>query len=167
MEIREVRQKDASELLLFFEQVGGESDNLTFGKEGLQISEAEELQFIKGIIGSSNEWMIVAIKEGRIVGNAGLSKLPRRMKHRGRITICVRRDTWRQGIGSKLLEYLLAVAEENGLEQIELEVRKDNIAAIRLYESFGFKKIATIPDFFKIEDDYIDFDYMILKMGVE
>jgi len=45
----------------------------------------------------------------------------------------------RQGLGQVLLYGLLKTACEQGLERATLEVRASNIAAISLYEKFGFK----------------------------
>ena len=43
---------------------------------------------------------------------------------------------------------LIQYAEENGIELLSLEVRSDNIRAVRLYESFGFQRIGTSPAYF-------------------
>ncbi|WP_406035268.1 GNAT family N-acetyltransferase [Treponema saccharophilum] len=39
-------------------------------------------------------------------------------------------------------------------------MRSDNIAAIKLYEKFGFEKIGRFRGFFKINGEFIDFDIM-------
>jgi ribosomal protein S18 acetylase RimI-like enzyme len=46
-----------------------------------------------------------------------------------------------KGIGSKLLSEFLTVAKQNGIQQINLSCRTDNVAAMRLYERHGFIKI--------------------------
>ena len=43
-----------------------------------------------------------------------------------------------RGIGSQLIASTLAHARQSGITRIELEVRADNINAIRLYERMGF-----------------------------
>lgn len=43
-----------------------------------------------------------------------------------------------QGVGRRLLDYTLQMAEAAGVERVFLEVRVDNKAAINLYESAGF-----------------------------
>nr|WP_228049075.1 ribosomal protein S18-alanine N-acetyltransferase [Nodularia sp. LEGE 04288] len=45
----------------------------------------------------------------------------------------------RQGLGQVLLYSLLKAACDRGLERSTLEVRASNVAAISLYEKFGFK----------------------------
>lgn len=40
----------------------------------------------------------------------------------------------------------------------------DNARAIRLYEKYGFRKLCTFPDFFKIDGESIDFDLMNLEL---
>lgn len=45
----------------------------------------------------------------------------------------------RQGLGQALLYSLLKTASDRGLERATLEVRASNLAAISLYEKFGFK----------------------------
>ena len=65
---------------------------------------------------------------------------------------------------SALTEAVLAFAKENGFEQLNLEVRSDNARAIRLYEKYGFRKLCTFPDFFKIDGESIDFDLMNLEL---
>ncbi|RCJ19439.1 ribosomal-protein-alanine N-acetyltransferase [Nostoc minutum NIES-26] len=45
----------------------------------------------------------------------------------------------RQGLGQALLYSLLKTASDRGLERATLEVRASNLAAISLYQKFGFK----------------------------
>lgn len=47
---------------------------------------------------------------------------------------------------------------------LDLQVRSDNVRAIRLYEKFGFQKTGTHPAFFKMDGQYIAFDYMSRMM---
>jgi ribosomal-protein-alanine N-acetyltransferase len=42
------------------------------------------------------------------------------------------------GLGARLLEHVLGVAAEKGVEKVFLEVRASNEAALRLYRRFGF-----------------------------
>ena len=47
-----------------------------------------------------------------------------------------------RGLGRALLTHMGDVARKHGAVQMFLEVRPSNIAAVRLYESFGFNEMA-------------------------
>ena len=48
-DIREATPEDAEKIIAYLAQVGGETDYLSFGKEGLPISTEEEEKFIQNI----------------------------------------------------------------------------------------------------------------------
>ena len=154
---------DAAILLEYLKQVGGETDNLTFGPEGMPFSVKAEAEFISNMENSRDDIMLLAKNGDKIVGCASLNRLPRRMKHRGDLAISVAKDYWNKGIGSQLLNNIIAFARENDFQIIDLQVRSDNKSAIHLYEKYGFKKIGEHPAFFKIGDENISFDIMCLE----
>lgn len=47
-----------------------------------------------------------------------------------------------QGIGKKLLSYLVVVAIDNHVVNMTLEVRESNVIARELYKKFGFREVA-------------------------
>lgn len=58
------------------------------------------------------------------------------------INIFVKKEERNRKIGTNMLKYLIDFARSNKSLNITLEVKEDNIYAIRLYESFGFEKKA-------------------------
>lgn len=162
--IEKAKPEDAKDMLEFFSMVGGESDNLTFGSEGLPISEEVEAKYIENKNKSGRNIMILAKRNGEIIGNASLDCMSRRMSHRGSFAIAVRKDYWGNGVGSLLLETIIKHAQSIDLEIISLEVRSDHVRAIKLYEKYGFVKIGMFPGFFKIGQQYVDFDLMNLYL---
>ena len=161
---RQALPEDAEMILTYIKRIGGESDNLTFGSEGLPITAEQEAKHIEGVREDERSVMIIAVKDGEILGDASLSSMPRRMKHRAEFGISVVKDHWNQGIGGILTDMIITYAKEHGIEIINLEVRSDNKSAIHLYEKYGFKKCGESPAFFKIGDEYIDFDLMYLDL---
>lgn len=157
-------REDAEAMLEYLKQIGGETDNLTFGAEGVSCTAENEAAQIERAASSRDEVMFVAKDKGRIVGDVSLSRLPRRMQHRGDLGIAVVKEYWGCGIGSRLLGKAIEFAKENDFDVIELQVRSDNAAAIHLYEKFGFQKFGTHESFFKMGRDEIPFDYMYLKI---
>ena len=155
---------DAAMLLKYLKQVGGETDYLTFGSEGVPFSVEAEAEFISNMENSRDDIMFLAKSDDKIVGCATLSRLPRRMQYRGDFAISVAKDYWNKGIGSQLLNNIIAFAKENSFEIIDLQVRSDNERAIHLYEKYGFEKIGEHPAFFKMKEEYILFEYMYFKV---
>lgn len=164
MVIREAIPEDAEKLIEYMKTVGGETKNLTFGAEGLPITIEQEKQFLKSIQKDKKSVHFVACKEGEIIGDVILNRLPRRMQHRAELGISVIRKYWNCGVGSRLLREVISYAKENGIEILNLEVRKDNMRAVHLYEKFGFKYIGTSPAFFKIDGEYVDCEMMYLDL---
>ena len=162
--IDKIKPADAEALLAYLRDVGGETDNLTFGAEGLPFSVEDEAAMLARMEGSNDAIMFTAKQDGRIVGLASLNRLPRRMRHRGDFAVSVRKDCWNRGIGSRLLTEVIRFAKEHDFEIIDLQVRCDNVAAIHLYEKYGFQKLCTYPGFFKMESGQVDFDYMIMRL---
>lgn len=155
---------DATAIIEYLKQVGGETDNLTFGEEGLPITVEMERDYIAEFENSCDNIMLVAKDNGKIVANASLNRMPRRMSHRGEVSITVIKEYWNKGLGSQLLGKIIDFAKQNTFDIIDLQVRTDNLAAIHLYKKYGFQKLCTYPAFFKIENEFIDFDFMCLNL---
>jgi len=161
--IEKLQAKDASEMLDYLKIVGGESDNLSFGLEGLPFTVEQEREYIQSVCDSQKILMLVAKKDGKIIGDCSISGLARRFSHRGNLGMAVLKSYWNCGIGSALLEKALSIAKtELKLEVISLEVRSDNKLAIHVYEKFGFQYMGTYEKYFKIDDSYFNADYMNL-----
>ncbi len=166
-DIREATPEDAEKIIAYLAQVGGETDYLSFGKEGLPISTEEEEKFIQNINKEEHSVLYVVWKNGEIIGDASLSGFSRRMSHRAEFGISVVKSEWGQGIGRALLQKCIMYAKEHMIELINLEVRSDNIRAIHVYEKYGFRKIGTSPAYYKMDGTYYDFDLMVLDLRRE
>ena len=59
----------------------------------------------------------------------------------------------RRGIASWLLKYMIDVAMKSTCKQIDLEVRKSNEEAIRLYQRFGFQVIGVRKNYYTSEHE--------------
>jgi len=82
---------------------------------------------------------LVASAEERIVAYAGLCAYP---PHESYVqTIAVAPDAQGHGLGTRLLAALVEESQRRGCKRLDLEVRADNDAAIRLYERHGFTRI--------------------------
>lgn len=162
--IRENLAADAEQALAYMHQIGAESDNLTFGEEGLSITIKSEREYLQSVHQDSHSVSIGAFDGKSMIGNGSLSGMSRRMSHLAELGLSVRKAYWNKGIGGRLLETLVMYARENGIELIYLDVRSDNASAIHLYQKYGFKKTGSYPAYFKIGDKYYDFDLMVLDL---
>lgn len=157
---------DAAKLLEYLKQVGGETDNLTFGADGIPLTVEQEAALLEQLAASPNERFFLALDGEKIVGNACVNApRNRRLCHRRSLAITVLRDYWGRGIGTGLMERMLAFARETGAELVNLEVRCDNERAKALYRKFGFVSFGTFPKFFRINGAYYDVDCMTLDLG--
>lgn len=57
-----------------------------------------------------------------------------------------------QGIGTRLIDYIIRIAIKNNLVNITLEVRKSNYIAQKLYHKMGFKEVAIRKYYYGDED---------------
>ena len=156
---------DAKELVEYMDTVGSQSDNLSFGAEGSGFTVNQEREFLKNFLSNEKNAMFVARHNDKIVGNIGLTNLPKRFSHRATIGVSVLKDYWGKGIATKLIKQTIDFAKNKAkLDLISLEVRTDNNRAIELYERFGFRKIGVFEKFFKINDEFFDSYIMILEL---
>lgn len=68
-------------------------------------------------------------------------------------SVIVKSSYQRQGIGSLLLDYIFNFAEEHKINNVFLEVRKSNFAAISLYKKMGFKIISVRKKYYENTED--------------
>lgn len=163
-EIVRAQAENAAALLDYLKIVGGETDNLSFGAEGVPLDVEAEQAYLGMQAHSRDNIQLLAKVNGEIIGTASLNRKQRRMGHRAEFGISLKKAWWGCGAAFALMERILAFARENGVEQVNLEVRSDNKRAIALYERFGFRKLCTFPGFFKINGELIDFDFMNLSV---
>jgi [ribosomal protein S18]-alanine N-acetyltransferase len=82
---------------------------------------------------------LVAVRDDRIVGYAGLCAYP---PHESYVqTIAVAPGAQGHGLGTRLLIDLIEESVRRGCRRLDLEVRADNEIAIRLYERHGFTRV--------------------------
>lgn len=160
--IRAARPDDAQAILEYLIQVGGESDNLTFGHEGLGATLEEERAHLEGLAENPNSCVLLASVDETLISVGTLSSSKReRSKHYALLGISVLKAYWHQGIGRRMMQALMEFAQAApDTRYIELEVRHDNQHALRLYERVGFVKMARFEA--KMVVDGIDFDTWVM-----
>jgi L-phenylalanine/L-methionine N-acetyltransferase len=104
-------------------------------------------------------YILVACAGNEIVGQAGLhpvAQSPRR-SHAMHLGMAVRADWHGKGVGSSLMEALLALADGwLNVIRIELTVFVDNERALALYKKFGFEVEGTHKAYALRAGRYVD-----------
>lgn len=116
---------------IFREYVASPSVSLDF-----QDYEAE-FASLPGKYASPDGRLLLAWKDGAIVGCAALRKVDGSMCEMKRVYI--RLTARGEGLGRRLIERILAEAREAGYSRICLDVLPEFVAAQSIYESLGFR----------------------------
>lgn len=158
LEITKATEADAEALIVYLNQVGGESDNLLFGENEFPTDVELEREVIRTLNTSRCSALFVAKLDGKIVGASSIkSPVRKRIAHQAEIGLSVKKEYWNLGIGTALLETMIEFAKQTAqIEIIHLGVRAGNEKAIRLYQKMGFEMIGRYRNFFKINNVYSD-----------
>lgn len=88
----------------------------------------------------SDQRGLVAVVEGKVVGQLGLHLSSGRRVHVASLGMMVHDDFQGHGVGSALMQAAIELAENwLNISRIELEVYTDNTIAQGLYQKFGFQ----------------------------
>lgn len=158
LKLRNPVANDAEKMIEYLNTVGGESDNLLFGKGEFHFTVEQEVEYINRINNDTNTFMILGIINNSIVSVAQISSPSiKRISHNSELAISVRKDYWGVGIGSALMEELIQFAKQHSIiKNISLGVNASNGNAIRLYEKYGFVKVGVHKNNFYVNDSYDD-----------
>lgn len=81
------------------------------------------------------------------------------------LNIAVRRDLQGQGIGRLLLDHGVALAQEQGLQSILLEVRPSNDRAVIVYERYGFAGIGVRKGYYPAGENRRE-DAIVMRLSI-
>lgn len=126
----------------------------------------EQLQ--RNLIASNNRFTLGAFINNELVGIVTFVRESNpKIVHKGNIyAMYVSPEFREKGIGKSLIQELVIRAKQyDGLEQINLTVITNNIAAKRLYETIGFVTYGIERNALKTECQYWDEDLMVLRLN--
>ena len=78
--------------------------------------------------------------------------------------VAVRSDAQGAGLGRALTVMLVEQARAAGIEQLTLDLRGDNTAALHLYESLGFRVYARLPEFVAVDRNRFEKVFCVLDL---
>lgn len=156
--LRRPKEEDAEAMIEYLNIVGGESDNLLFGKNEFRLTADQEKEYIKSINDNENSLMLLGIIDNKIISVSQVSASNRkRIAHNSELAISVKKEYWGMGIGTAIMESLIDFARSsNTIKTISLGVKGSNKKAQHLYEKLGFEKVGVHKNFFNIDGNYDD-----------
>ncbi|MEZ4323340.1 MAG: GNAT family N-acetyltransferase [Myxococcota bacterium] len=162
LRIREASTRDALELLKLRREVLAEGR--WFIGTDVDRTVEQEIRNLAALKGSLNETVLVARRDGRLVGFVALAVPPfQRMQHVAKLEIMVEERTRGAGVGRALLEAAVAWAEDSPLTKIGLAVFADNARALALYASLGFVEEGRRPREYRMEDGTYRDDVLLYR----
>jgi len=145
--------KDAAPLAQYLKDVAGESPFVLAYPEERNFTPEKEEAFLRSVLDSPNDLMLVCEVDGRIAGNCHLTFFGmKKIAHRGSVAIALYKEFWGLGIGTAMFERMIAAAKERGIMQLELEYIDGNDRGKALYEKMGFRHIAAHPNAIRQKD---------------
>lgn len=96
--------------------------------------------------------------EGEIVGYFGLAIIDGVVDI---TTIAVTSQHQRQGVGAMMMNEILEISKQHGAHKIMLEVKPENLAAITLYQKFGFAVIGLRRNYYGPSKDALTMQRLV------
>ncbi len=164
--LRSPRDEDVRGMLDYLVQSAGETEFIIRYPEecGKYTPEAEKALFDR-INAADNEAMLVCLVDGRVAGNCHIGWTKSiKTRHRASLAIALLKEYWNQGIGTRMFEELIRIAEENeNLLQLELAFVEGNSRARALYEKMGFRITGIRPNAIRLRNGTLLNEYCMVR----
>lgn len=164
--IRSPREEDIQGMLDYLHVSAGETEFiLRYPEECCKYTVEGERNLFERVNSSDNEAMLVCLVDGKVAGNCDISwSKGIKTKHRASVAIALLKDYWDQGIGTRLFQELIHIAESNkDIIQIELDYVEGNYRARALYEKMGFRITGVKPNAIRLKDGTLLNEYSMVK----
>jgi RimJ/RimL family protein N-acetyltransferase len=153
--IRTATAEDAAELLGYVERLLAEDLPGIFRRRVPSL--AEEYEFIASRTRPEKCTLLVAVLDGRVVGVADfIGQANQQERHAGTFGISMDRSARGLGIGTALIEALVAWAREHGITRIQGWAFSSNPRAVALYERLGFAREGVARQAIEVDGELID-----------
>lgn len=143
-------------------------DSVSREKEFLVWTEAPPLRDVRAFVTDGilhGNPQVVALDDGRVVGWCDITPHHRpTTRHCGALGMGVVAECRHRGIGARLIRAALSKAKAFGLHRVELEVFEENLPAIALYTSVGFRVEGKKIDAVRINGRHISVLLMALLL---
>ena len=164
--IRSPKEEDIKGMLDYLYKSAEETDFvLRYPEECSRYTPEGEKVLFERINSSETEAMLVCIVEGKVAGNCQITWNNRiKTRHRASVAIALLKEYWNQGIGTRLFQELIKIAENNeNILQMELEFIEGNTRARALYEKMGFRITGVGINAVRLKDGTLLNEYHMIR----
>lgn len=164
--IRSPKEGDIQGMLDYLYKSAEETDFvLRYPEECSRYTVEGEKELFERINSSETEAMLVCIVEGKVAGNCQITWNNRiKTRHRASVAIALLKEYWNQGIGTRLFQELIKIAENNeNILQMELEFIEGNTRARALYEKMGFRITGVGINAVRLKDGTLLNEYHMIR----
>lgn len=164
--LRSPREEDIPGTLEYLLKSAGESEFiLRYPEECGKYTYEKEKELFERKNASPNDTMLMCLVDGRVVGNCEIMTFPSlKTRHRATVAIALLRDYWNQGIGTRMFEEMIRIAEANPhVLQMELDFVEGNVRARHLYEKMGFRITGVKRNAIRLRDGRLLDEYMMIR----
>ncbi len=171
--LRVVRPEDVDNLLRFFNGLVDEKKDdresrlhAGFDKKFNRSQEAQYIREVLDRVEKDEAVNIIADIGDKIVASGGVARGKYDDTHRhGSLGLTVSQEYRGHGIGSRIIQTLVAESRRLGLKSIDVEFLAINKSAERAYKRAGFKKAGIIPSKIFRNGEYFDAMIMARKFA--
>ena len=109
--------------------------------------------------------MLVCLVEGKVAGNCQVAwSKGLKTKHRAMVAIALLKDYWGNGIGTRMFQELIRIAESNpDILQMELDFVEGTARARALYEKMGFRITGVRPNAIRLKSGKLLNEYSMVR----
>ena len=164
--IRSPQDEDIPGMLDYLYQSAGETEFiLRYPEECGKYTPEGEKALFDSINASEREAMLVCLVEGKVAGNCQIVwNRSMKTRHRASVAIALLKEFWNQGIGTRLFQEMIRLAEENEHTlQMELDFVEGNTRARALYEKMGFRITGVRPNAIRLRDGTLLNEYSMVR----
>ncbi len=162
--VRQARKEDAAAMLRYAEALFAEPGlPMLYSPGEFSRTLAEEEEFIESRSGPNSLILLATAGDEEIGSLAFRAGTKARTRHAGTFGVGVAKEWRGVGVGSVLIERLIAWAKEHPeIERIGMEVFQTNPEALRLYRRFGFQEEGRRRAAVRLDDRRVDLIPMAL-----
>lgn len=164
--IRSPREEDIQGMLDYLVISAGETDFLLrYPEECSGYTYENEKQLFERMNASEDSAMLVCLVDGKIAGNCQIDfSVKLKTRHRASVAIALLSEYWNQGIGTRLFEEMIKIAQgREGVLQLELDFIEGNSRARHLYEKMGFRISGVRSNAIRLKDGTLLNEYMMIR----